>query len=86
AAEYFRTRADRTAVPTLLTQDERDYYRQLFGALSRQDWTAANQMLAQRSDGPLHAVAQAQLYLAANSPRVDVQPLTDLITRAPDLP
>lgn len=86
AAEYFRTRADRTAVPTLLTQDERDYYRQLFGALSRQDWIAANQMLAQRSDGPLHAVAQAQLYLAANSPRVDVQPLTDLITRAPDLP
>ena len=86
AADYFRSRADRTAVPTLLTQDDRDYYRQLFAALSRQDWTSARQMFDKRPDGPLHPVARAQYYLAANSPHAELQSLTDLIAQAPDLP
>jgi soluble lytic murein transglycosylase len=86
AAEYFRTRADRSVVPALLTQDDRDYYRQLFAALTREDWTNVRLMLDQRADGPLHAVARAQFYLAANSPRASLQSLTDLITQAPNLP
>ena len=86
AADYFRGRADRTAVPALLTQDDRDYYRQLFAALSRQDWSAARQMFDKRPDGPLHPVARAQYYLAAGSPHAELQSLTDLIAAAPDLP
>ena len=86
AAEYFRNRADRTAVPTLLTQDDRDYYRQVFAALAKQDWTGARQLLDKRTDGPLHPVARAQMFLAAGSPRAELQPLTDLIAAAPDLP
>ncbi|NMN04191.1 MULTISPECIES: lytic transglycosylase domain-containing protein [unclassified Novosphingobium] len=86
AAEYFRSRADRTAVPTLLSQEDRTYYTQLFAAIERQDWTNVQTMLAQRSDGPLHAVARAQYYLAATSPKADLASLTDLIGRAPDLP
>ncbi len=86
AAEYFRSRADRTAVPTLLSQDDRDYYRQVFAALARQDWTGTRQLLDQRPDGPLHDVARAQFYLASGSPRVELQPLTDLLTKSPDLP
>ena len=35
AVDYFRTRADRTAVPSLLSQDEREYYRDLFAAIER---------------------------------------------------
>ena len=86
AADYFRGRADRTAVPTLPTQDDRDYYRQLFGALSRQDWTAARALFDKRPEGPLHPVARAQYYLAAGSPHAELQALTDLIALAPDLP
>ena len=86
AADYFRGRADRTAVPTLLTQDDRDYYRQVFAALARQDWTATKALLDQRPDGPLHPVARAQYFLAPGSPHVDLQALTDLIAQAPDLP
>ncbi len=86
AADYFRTRADRTAVPTLLSQEDRDFYRQLFAALSKQDWTVARQLLDQRSDGPLHPAARAQYYLAAGSPHVDLSALTDLMNKAPDLP
>ena len=86
AADYFRSRADRTAVPSLLTQDDRDYYRQIFAAVAKQDWTGARQLLDKRADGPLHAVARAQLFLAPGSPRAELQPLTDLIAQAPDLP
>jgi soluble lytic murein transglycosylase-like protein len=86
AVEYFRSRADRTAVPSLLSQEDRSYYTQLFAAIERQDWTNVQTMLAQRSDGPLHAVARAQFYLAATSPKVDLASLTDLMSRAPDLP
>lgn len=86
AADYFRSRADRTAVPTLLTQDERAYYRQVFAAIARQDWATARSLLDSRDGGALHDVARAQLYLGAGSPRVEAQPLVDLIARAPDLP
>ncbi|WP_408591481.1 lytic transglycosylase domain-containing protein [Novosphingobium sp.] len=86
AADYFRSRADRTAVPTLLTEDDRGFYRQLFGAIEKQDWTNVQLMLTQRTDGPLHAVARAQFYLAAGSPKADLQRLTELLTLAPDLP
>jgi soluble lytic murein transglycosylase-like protein len=86
AVDYFRSRADRTAVPALLSQDDRTYYRTLFGAIDKQDWTTVQQMFAQRSDGPLHAVAKAQFYLAPTSPKAELTPLTDLLTQAPDLP
>ncbi len=86
AAEYFRSRADRTAVPALLSQEDRTYYKQMFGAIEREDWIQVQTLLAQRADGPLHAVARAQFYLAASSPRADLAPLSNLLSAAPDLP
>ena len=86
AAEYFRSRVDRTAVPALLSQDDRTYYKQMFGAIEREDWLTVQTLLAQRTDGPLHAVARAQFYLAASSPRTDLAPLAQLLAAAPDLP
>lgn len=86
AAEYFRSRADRTAVPALLSQEDRTYYKQMFGAIEREDWQAVQSLLAQRSDGPLHAVARAQYILAANSPRAELAPITQVLAAAPELP
>lgn len=86
AVDYFRSRADRTAVPALLSQDDRAYYKSLFGAIEREDWTAVQSLFTQRADGPLHAVARAQYYLASTSPKADLAPLTQLLAQAPDLP
>lgn len=86
AAEYFRSRADRTAVPALLSQEDRTFYKTMFGAIEREDWAEVQSLLAQRADGPLHAVARAQLYLAASSPRTELAPLSSLLAAAPDLP
>lgn len=86
AMEYFTKRADRTAVPKLLTQDERNFYTQAFAAIDRSDWKQVQALLATKPDGPLHAVLKAQYYLAAGSPKVEAPALSELLTQAPDLP
>jgi soluble lytic murein transglycosylase len=68
--EYYTAHAQVTA-PQQLDREARDYYRQVFAALDRQDWAGAQTMLGQRG-GILHPVATAQLYTAAGSPRVEL--------------
>ena len=86
AVDYFRGRTLRTTVPSLLSQDDRGYYTQLFSAIGRADWTSVQKMLADRTDGPLHAVAKSEFYLAANSPKAEAQPLSELARSAASLP
>ncbi|MDE2596760.1 MAG: lytic transglycosylase domain-containing protein, partial [Sphingomonadales bacterium] len=86
AAEYFRTRADRSAVPKLLTEDERAWYRDMFASIKKSDWAHVQTLFAQKPDGPLHPVARAEYYLAAGSPRVDADSLAQILTTTPDLP
>ena len=59
SADYFRLRGESRNAPSVLTKEERDYYTALFSAERREDWTAVQTMLAQKTDGPLHAVAKA---------------------------
>src|SRR5262245_37443178 len=84
SADYFRLRGESRNAPSVLTQDERAFYTALFAAERREDWAAVQTMLAQKPDGPLHAVARAEFYLAASSPKVDAAPLTELVGRAPE--
>lgn len=86
AMDYFAKRADRTAVPRLLTQDERTFYTQIFNAIDRNDWKQVQTLLTAKPDGPLHAVARAQFYAAAGSPKADGAALAELLTQAPELP
>ena len=86
AVEYFRGRAQRTAVPTLLSQDERAYYRDLFTAIRVKDWVKTQALLAQKPDGPLHAVAKAEYYLAAGSPKTELDALNQWLAQGTSLP
>ncbi|MFA7603767.1 MAG: lytic transglycosylase domain-containing protein [Novosphingobium sp.] len=86
AVDYFRNRADRTAVPSLLSQDERQYYREVFTAIERKDWTRVQAMFAQKSEGPLHQAALAEYYLAAGSPRIELDQLNAWLARGTSLP
>lgn len=61
-------------------------YRSVFAALRNENWAAAAALLDGMRDGPLHAVARAELFLAKGSPRVEAGPLLALIETAPDLP
>ena len=86
SSDYFRARVQRTAVPQLLTKTDRDYYSTLFAALKREEWSKVQAMLGERADGPLHAVAKSEFYLAANSPKVEGAPLQALLATGRDLP
>lgn len=74
------------AMPTQLTQTQRADYTAIFAALRASDWIGASTRLALVGEGPLTAVATAELYLAKNSPKVELEPLMALLARAPELP
>ena len=86
AVDYFRNRADRSAVPSLLSQDDREFYREVFGAIERKDWAKVQQMFADRPDGPLHQQARAEYYLAAGSPRIELPDLQSWLAQGTSLP
>jgi len=86
AVDYFRNRADRSNVPSLLSQDDRAFYRDLFGAIERSDWGKVQDMFAQRQDGPLHQVALAEYYLAPTSPKIELDALNAWLAQGTDLP
>ena len=83
--EYFTAHAAGQRAPQQLDREARDYYRQVFAAIDRQDWFAAESLLAQR-DGLLHPVARAELFLAANSPRVELPQIEAWMARGSRLP
>lgn len=86
AASYFVSRAERSAVPRLLTDSERAFYCQLFAAIHRGDWVRVQSLFAQTPDGPLHAVARGEYYRAPGSPRIDLDALNQWLASGTDLP
>lgn len=86
AVDYFRNKADRTAVPSLLSQEDREYYRDLFGAIERKDWIRVQTLFSQKTDGPLHQKARAEYYLASGSPRIEADELSRWLATGRDLP
>jgi soluble lytic murein transglycosylase-like protein len=72
--------------PSVLSDAERISYREIFTAIRAGDWAAASARLDGMGDGPLHAIARAELYLAKGSPKVELDPLLALIAKAPDMP
>jgi len=69
----------------VLTPSQAAQYRAVFAALREQRWADAADLINTDQNGPLRDIAQAELYLAKNSPKVESQPLLDLLARAPHL-
>ncbi len=86
SAEYFRARAAAPNVPSLLSDPDRQYYRELFAAIDREDWARVETMFAQRSGGPLHHVARAEYYLHARSPRIELPAIQAWLAAGTSLP
>jgi soluble lytic murein transglycosylase-like protein len=83
--EYFSSRVSRSEAPRQLDQKSRDYYAAVFAAIDKQDWAGAETLLSQR-EGILHPVARAEIYLAANSPKVDLPRIEAWFATGRDLP
>ena len=76
----------RRGEPSVLSASERSNYREVFAGLDRGDWAGAAARLSGMRNGPLHAAATAELYLAKGSPVVSLGQLMTLLERAPELP
>lgn len=84
--EYYSARLERSTLPRQLDDSAREYYRSVFAAIDRQDWAGAATLLNQQSEGLLHPVARAELYLAAGSPRVELPQIQAWLERGRRLP
>ena len=74
----------RSTAPLQLNDADRTRYSSIFAALRDQKWVDAKAMtLALGADDAIRPVALAELYLAKNSPRVELFELLDLINKAP---
>ena len=76
----------RAVVPNVLTADQRTAYRDIFAAMRAEDWFGATAKLAAMPEGPLHAAAWAELYLAKNSPKAERAQTPPGLARAPHMP
>ena len=86
AMEYFTKRADRSGVPSLLSAEDRTYYTAVFDAIERSDWSKVQTLFAERSEGPLHQTAKAEYYLAAGSPKIELDVLMGWLAGGVNLP
>jgi soluble lytic murein transglycosylase len=78
--------AQAAAPPTQLSDSERSNYREAFAAIKAADWAGANARLDAMRDGPLHATARAEIYLAKESPRAQLEQILPLLANAPEMP
>jgi soluble lytic murein transglycosylase-like protein len=69
-----------------MTTEQRQGYREVFAAIRASDWLGASARLAALPEGPLHNVARAELFLAKDSPKVELPELLSLLQRSPELP
>ncbi|MEO9600859.1 lytic transglycosylase domain-containing protein [Parasphingorhabdus sp.] len=73
-------------VPSQLKRKQSDHYRALFSAMSDNQWDTAKNLMDTAPTGPLKSIAQAEYFLAANSPRAELGPLLTLVNEAPEIP
>ncbi|MEH6791310.1 lytic transglycosylase domain-containing protein [Parasphingorhabdus sp.] len=73
-------------IPSQLKRQQSDHYRALFSAMSTNQWDTAKNLLDTAPNGPLRSIAQAEYFLAANSPRAELGPLLTLVNEAPQIP
>ncbi len=72
--------------PTILSQSDKAQFANIFAAIHSENWAEASRLIAQSPKGPMANMALAELYLAANSPKVEAIQLEALLHSAPYLP
>lgn len=74
------------SVPVILTPANRTYYAAVIAALKAKQWADARTLLNSGETDPLNAYFRAQLLLAPDSPRAELNDIAPLLETAPNLP
>ncbi len=85
AAHYDRGSSRNAAVPSVLSSEEREHYREVFRAIDREEWDKVQTLLNERQ-GVLHQMALAEYYTHANSPAVSAEQIADWFAQGVELP
>jgi soluble lytic murein transglycosylase len=74
------------ALPYQPSPRENQQFSAIYGAIADKKWDEAAKLIDAAPKGPMAAMARAELYLAAGSPKVDAIKLQALLQDAPYLP
>ncbi|HEY9090540.1 lytic transglycosylase domain-containing protein [Parasphingorhabdus sp.] len=85
-AVLFNSSAIAKDIPSQLKRSQSEHYRAIFKAIDDNQWDQATKLIEDAPDSPLKPIAKAELFLAANSPRVELGPLLVLVNEAPHIP
>lgn len=85
-SEGFRAIVSAQPAPTVLSKSEQAAYTEIYSNIRAQKWDDAAKLIDRMPEGPMAAMARAELYLAPNSPKVDALQLQALLQSAPYLP
>ncbi|QUL38582.1 lytic transglycosylase domain-containing protein [Erythrobacter sp. JK5] len=85
-AHYSHATNENKAVPSVLSQRERERYRDVFRAIDQEQWNDVEGQLDGRNGDVLHQVALAEYYTHANSPKVSAEQITRWFQDGVDLP
>ncbi|WP_332310363.1 lytic transglycosylase domain-containing protein [Altererythrobacter lutimaris] len=86
SANYFHSSKAQNALPDVLDQETREYYRSVFNAIQAENWERVDDLLNDRDPGLLHQVALAEYYTHANSPETSAQQITEWFEMGVSLP
>ena len=82
----FRAIASSQPAPNVLNAQEKAVFTAIYEAIRSEKWDEAARMIDAAPQGPMSAMARAELYVAPNSPKVEVAQLQALLEAAPYLP
>jgi soluble lytic murein transglycosylase len=85
-SDEFRAVASAQPAPILLSKSEKNAFSDIYAAIHAQKWDEAAKLIDRMPNGPMAAMARAELYLAPNSPKVEAAQLQALLQSAPYLP
>ena len=74
------------AAPTILEKSQKQVFSDIYSAIRGEQWDIAARLIDRAPQGPMAAMARAELYLAPNSPKVEAAQLEALLNTAPYLP
>ena len=72
--------------PTVLNAKEKSEFAAIYSAIQMSKWDEAARLIEAAPQGPMSAMARAELYVAPSSPKVEASQLQALLESAPYLP
>jgi soluble lytic murein transglycosylase len=85
-SEGFRAIISAQTAPKVLDSNDKATFTAIFDAIRTERWDEAAHLIDQAPQGPMAAMARAELYVAPNSPKVEAAALQALLQSAPYLP